>query len=132
MSPELEQQLIKKYPALFQDTDKPATESLMCFGCECRDGWYNIIESACGIISHYIEQRRKTNDLSSFRWMQIKEKFGTLRLYHSGDADEYILGVTDMAEDLSGSVCEVCGNVGQLCGTGWYQTLCPEHEKLLP
>lgn len=132
MSPSLEEQLVKKYPELFQDKDKPPTESLMCFGCECDNGWYNIIESACGIIAHHIRNNPAAEELASFRWLQIKEKFGTLRLYYTGGADEYILGVIDMAEDLSGDVCEICGDAGKLCGTGWFRTLCEEHEKLLP
>lgn len=129
---ELERQLVEKYPELFRDKDSPPTESLMCFGCECDDGWYNIIESACGIIAHHIRNHPDVAEIADFRWVQIKEKFGTLRLYYIGGADEYILGVIDMAEDLSGDVCEICGNAGKLCGTGWFKTLCAEHETKLP
>jgi hypothetical protein len=128
VSPELEKQLMTKYPDLFKDKDAPPTESLMCFGVECREGWYDIIESACGIIAHHIKQ---SPHLADFRWTQIKEKFGRLRLYRIGPADDYILGVIDMAEDLSGSICEICGNRGKLCGSGWVVTLCPYHENLV-
>lgn len=132
MSPELEAILVEKYPELFRDKDKPPTDSLMCFGCECDNGWYDIIESVCGIIAHHIRQHRDPESVAGFRWVQIKEKFGALRLYFIGGADDYMLGVIDMAEDMSRGVCEICGNRGKVCGTGWFKALCPEHEKQLP
>ena len=45
MKQELEQQLIAKYPKLFGDVNKSPMESLMCFGCECGDGWYDILDN---------------------------------------------------------------------------------------
>lgn len=121
MHADLEQQLIDKYPDLFKDKNKPETESLMCFGCECGDGWFQIIDAACRLITNHINGNPKFKD---FRWMQIKEKYGTLRLYHLGPINNYTLGVTDMAEALSAVTCEVCGNAGKTRGGGWISTLC--------
>lgn len=121
MSPERENALVSKYPELFRDKDKPVTESLMAFGCECRDGWYNILESVCGIIAHHIKSKP---ELADFRWVQIKEKYATLRLYFVGDADDYIVGAVDMAENLSAVTCEQCGAPGKCRGAGWLTTLC--------
>jgi hypothetical protein len=59
---------------------------------------------------------------------QVKEKFGTLRFYYTG-GDEYISGITSMAEAMSGVTCEVCGNVGELNGGGWLRTRCDTHAK---
>ncbi len=59
---------------------------------------------------------------------QVKEKFGTLRFYYTG-GDDYISGITSMAEAMSGVTCEVCGNVGELNGGGWLSTRCEEHRK---
>lgn len=120
MNLELTKKLIEKYPQLFADTDKPATDSLMCFGCECGDGWFNIIDMACALIAHHIEHKPEKD---VFRWVQIKEKYGTLRLYLSGH-DEYIAGVIDMAEALSSRVCEVCGCPGSVIGAGWLMARC--------
>ena len=57
---------------------------------------------------------------------QVKEKFGTLRFYYRG-GDEYIRGMVDMAESMSGITCEVCGNVGKMHRGGWLRTLCDTH-----
>jgi hypothetical protein len=58
--------------------------------------------------------------------LQIKEKFGTLRLYFNR-SDEVINAITLFAENLSCTTCEKCGNVGETYRIGWFQTLCPEH-----
>jgi hypothetical protein len=123
MKQELEEKLIAQYPSLFRDKDKPETESLMCFGCECGDGWYGIIDAVCAVITGHAKQNSKTAD---FRWTQIKEKFGALRLYHFGGADDYIVGALQMAESLSSRTCETCGKPGTRRGGGWVVTLCDD------
>ena len=127
MRVELEEQLVQKYPQLFAARDLPPTESLMLFGCECGDGWYEIINKACWLIDHHYKGKD-----SDFRWFQIKEKFGTLRLYYNG-GDEfggYVCGVVAMAESISAVTCEQCGNAGSRRGGGWIVTLCDScHEK---
>lgn len=126
MREELEKKLIEKYPELFRGKDKPPTESLMCFGCECDDGWFDIINRACGLIANHIKHRPECPPVE---FMQIKEKFGGLRLYYYG-GDEYVAGVCNMAESMSYSVCEVTGERGQLCHAGtWLRTLSPELAK---
>lgn len=93
MKPELEQQLIEKYPKLFGDVNKSPKESLMCFGMECGDGWYNILENLCGYIenlqkthSYFLATNDKNDEHANFHcpdvvFNQIKEKYGTLRVY---------------------------------------------------
>jgi len=57
---------------------------------------------------------------------QIKEKFGTLRIYTS-QLDPYIEGMIEMAEDMSEHICEKCGNKGRLYTINWHKTLCDAH-----
>jgi len=57
---------------------------------------------------------------------QIKEKFGTLRIYTS-QLDPYIEGMIEMAEDMSEHICEKCGNKGRLYNINWHKTLCDTH-----
>ncbi len=57
------------------------------------------------------------------QFSQIKEKFGTLRMYTDG-FDDYIDGVTSMAESMSACTCEVCGIPGRQTKGGWVRTLC--------
>ncbi len=59
---------------------------------------------------------------------QIKEKFGTLRIYTENiDTTSYTYGVIDMAEAMSCKICEKCGKPGKLYMKGWHKTLCEEH-----
>lgn len=60
------------------------------------------------------------------RFLQIKEKFGTLRVYLD-HADDRIMALMDMAERLSEVTCEQCGEPGELRTGGWLKTLCDEH-----
>jgi hypothetical protein len=115
MNAELEKQLTEKYPALFRGKDMPVTENLMSFGCECGDGWFELINQACQIIDAHADP--------DFLFTQIKEKYGTLRMYHNG-ADSFVVGVIAMAEAMSGETCELCGAPGKRGGVGWITTRC--------
>jgi hypothetical protein len=119
MNAELEKQLTDKYPSLFRGQDMPVTENLMSFGCECADGWFNIINAACSVIASHIEHAGNTD----FLFTQIKEKFGTLRMYSDG-GDAYTAGIVAMAGAMSGETCELCGSPGKLGGVGWLTTRC--------
>lgn len=71
--------------------------------------------------------------------LQIKEKFGGLRFYFafgtsSGDplalaAEQEFQKHVDGAEELSFTVCEVCGASGKRRGGGWIRTLCDKHAE---
>lgn len=122
MREELEQQLVTKFPALFGDRNKPPTETLICFGCECDDGWFDLIYTACHVIQNHMEYKPET---PPFRFSQIKEKFGGLRLYNYG-GDNYTQAVCTTAETMSYKICEITGDRGKLCSTGsWLRTLSP-------
>jgi len=122
MRNELENKLVEKFPELFGDRDKPPTETLICFGCECDDGWFDLIYTACHVIQNHMEYSPET---PQFRFSQIKEKFGGLQLYHYG-GDDYTRAVCVVAETMSYKICEITGDRGQLCSTGhWLRTLSP-------
>lgn len=127
MRKELEDKLIDKYPELFEDKDKPPTESLMCYGCECDDGWFDILNGMCRQIYQHINSKKENRP--SYRFTQIKEKFAGLRVYGIG-SDDYIDGVVDMAESISYHTCEVCGDKGFTMSSGfWLKTLCEKHAS---
>ena len=119
MNVELETRLSELYPKLFRGQDMPVTENLMSFGCECGDGWFSIINAACSLIATHEESAEKTD----FLFTQIKEKYGTLRIYYTG-GNGYIDGVVGMAEAMSAYTCELCGAPGKLGGIGWLTTRC--------
>lgn len=60
---------------------------------------------------------------------QYKEKFATLRVYHSGGDDE-VDGMIRYAEHLSTLTCQSTGEAGQLYKRGmWYARLSPKQAK---
>lgn len=129
MREELDKLLCERYPKIFADRHKPMTETAMCWGFECGDGWYNIVNQLCSQIQHYIDWKNKKEEVvSQVVASQVKEKFGTLRFYYNG-GDDYIRGLTSMAEAMSGVTCETCGKPGKFRGKGWYYTACDEHTK---
>lgn len=71
---------MERFPILFQNKDKPMTETCMCWGIECPIGWYYILEQLCTELEY-------SNMESVAKWgmaivaEQVKEKFGTLRFY---------------------------------------------------
>lgn len=112
MTPEIEQKLIAQYPKLFAGVGQQG--SCMNFGCEHGDGWAALVETACRLLSE------SGGDVV---FAQIKEKYGTLRIYVNGGSD-YIFGVIDAVEALSARVCEVCGSPGSVRPGGWIVTRC--------
>ena len=60
---------------------------------------------------------------------QIKEKFGSLRIYLS-QTNDYIDGLVNLAETLSAITCERCGDKGKIYTIGWHKALCPVHAQV--
>ncbi len=129
MREELDKLLCEKYPKMLVNRNKPMTETAMCWGFECGDGWFNILNQLMGNIQHHIDWKEKQGKpVTQVTLDQVKEKFGTLRFYYTG-GDEYISGLVSMAEAMSGVTCEECGNPGERHGGGWVRTLCDVHEE---
>jgi hypothetical protein len=187
MDKELQEKLYADFPELFKEKDLPATQTCMCWGIECRNGWEPIIRNVCKVFKARYAMARikkafphqdeitvwfhnlcrkierlfkiKSNTLYtvkhrryerfagfSIRFSQIKEKFGTLRIYYNfednfnpEDVDHLdpedikaqrerawgmVSGVLDMAHILSEQTCEDCGNPGKLLTNGWWVAQC--------
>ena len=127
MKLELEQQLVTKYPALFKQYGGDVRETCMAFGFECGDGWYNIINTLCHSIQSEVDwiNRLWSHTNYSCTAVQVKEKYGSLRFYYEFTyatdlAAEYmeklegsmerISGMTILAENISATTCEQCGD----------------------
>ncbi len=123
MRQELDALLCEKYSKIMVNRHGAVTETCMCWGFECGDGWYNILNQLMGNIQHHIDWRKtKGEDVPQVTLDQVKEKFGTLRFYYTG-GDEHIRGMVRMAESMSG------GNPGERRGSGWIYTACDAHTK---
>ena len=129
MKQELDKLLCERYPKMMVNREKSMMETCMCWGFECGDGWFNILDQLMGNIQHHIDWKNKKEEVvAQVTLDQVKEKFGTLRFYYTG-GDDVIDGMVRMAESMSGVTCEECGNPGKRIGGGWVTTLCEEHAK---
>jgi len=127
------------------------TQTAMCWGISCGDGWFDIIYQACEEIEAYLQEQEnkgirvmsisdwhniKTNEgvdesaiLYYPEFTQIKEKFGSLRMYYVG-GDDVIDKILEKAETLSETTCESCGSdQGKVQGKGWIRILCDSCEE---
>lgn len=94
---------------------------------ECGDGWIPLIEEAKTIIAKY-NQKLKEEDLDTepLEFIQIKEKWGGLRIY----LNYYVPEIAEQIHELEGKslyICEHCGtnkNVKRDWTHGWIMTLC--------
>jgi hypothetical protein len=133
MNAELDKALCDKYPKIFRDRRGDMMTTAMCWGFECGDGWYNIIDTLCCEIQGHIDSSVRVcavtgaAPLDQVVATQVKEKYGTLRFY-TASHDDTVEGMINMAEAISGSTCDVCGSPGRLTGKGWLSTRCEEHE----
>jgi hypothetical protein len=129
MKQELDEYLCKVFPKIFAERNLPMQETAMCWGFDCGDGWFNIINQLCQNIQHHIDWKNKKEEtVAQVVVSQVKEKYGTLRFYYSG-GDDTIDGMVSMAESISGVTCEQCGNPGTQNEGGWITTLCETHRE---
>jgi ribosomal protein S27E len=56
MKDELDAELCKKYPKIFQKRNAPPSQSCMHWGIAVGDGWYNIIDQLCASIQWRIDR----------------------------------------------------------------------------
>ena len=139
----IEQYRNKNNPDIYEKQPKPIWD-LKLFGIQCGNGWYSLLDDAFSKIQKHLDE----NPDLDFGIEEIKEKYGTLRIYYYG-GDDFIENIIDHAEKKSATVCEVCGHPGKLCSTGfdikyengkfykvsngegWLKTLCYEDAKKL-
>lgn len=114
----------------FYKMDRPLTESLMGFGFEVGDGWFNIIWNLSERLESFLAKIPGTpvTQKNPFEPVQVKEKFGGLRFYVNWATDEMYDAIAE-AESRSLHICEVCGCPGKQRGGGWIVTLCDIHSK---
>jgi hypothetical protein len=64
-----------------------------------------------------------------FEVLQVKEKFGGLRI-HVKHANDAIRERIEVAQEEAYRTCEVCGQPGRLREGNWIKTLCDEHASV--
>jgi len=128
MNDRLQKKLFSKYPKLFRQKDLSIKESCMPWGIDCGDGWYSLLDCLCQAIQEHCVTKGFQVEFS-----QVKEKFGTARVYTNG-SDDVVDSLIGFASLMSSRTCEYCGDTAtaRTRGHAWLSTLCDacdEKEK---
>jgi len=94
-----------------------------CIGIGVPAGWVTLV----------LELHERLVEVSpDIRYVQVKQKFGDLRVYVSV-TNPAVDALIWAAEERSRNTCDVCGEVGRGCVSdrGWYRALCPTHADTL-
>lgn len=110
MDERLEEYLYNKYPEVFDHEEGFIEESCMSIGIECGDGWFGLLNELCNKLSNL--------DIN-IKFLQIKEKFGMLRIYYVSEDSENLKYADSIIQDIerrSSKICEFCGSVDGVFG----------------
>lgn len=90
MRRELDEHLCKNYPKMMVNRHKPMQETAMCWGFDCGDGWFNIINQLMGNIQHHIDWKNRQREVA-IRFNKIREagQSGKAELFADLMAEEY-------------------------------------------
>jgi hypothetical protein len=117
MKQETEDKIVAEFPEYFPDFRGDPTKTCLAWGLAVGEGWSNLFHQLCRDI-------KATNPPEGFKFEQVKEKFGGLRVYASGGTSE-IGKLIDAAENDSYTICENCGTKEGVKSEGaWITTLC--------
>ena len=123
MKKKLDEYLVKKYPKIFQDRNGDLKTTAMCWGFDCGDGWFWLINQLCQSIQTYLDNNPHLQ-IPQVIATQVKEKFGGLCFYVNG-GDKIIEGMIHLAENMSFNICEKCGSTEDVSQTQrWVYTRC--------
>jgi hypothetical protein len=62
MRTELDEALCAKYPLIFKDRNADMRTTAMCWGICTGDGWYNILDTLCGLLTSEYRQAKDRYD----------------------------------------------------------------------
>ena len=88
MKLELDKLLCEKYPKMMVNRDKSMIETCMCWGFECGDGWFNILDQLMGNIQHHIDWKEKQRTSAmAYNLMAAQAKEGNFDLFDDSMKD---------------------------------------------
>jgi hypothetical protein len=114
-----------KYPRLFQ-------EEPIC-GFSCGDGWFDILTKLFDDITDILEKADIEEEDKYCPIDQVKEKFGTLRVYPGSTPESLYSIISDRiggAEEESSKTCESCGSLGLKRSRGWIKIRCDKCQEI--
>jgi len=127
----LDDKLVKTFPLLYVDRNAPMNETCMCWGFP-GDGWFDLIWELSSKLEPIIQKFIKDNPDSDYpKAVQVKEKFGGLKLYMSFYIEKMYKLISE-TEKQSLKTCEFCGKPGESRSSRWIRTLCDDcHVNVL-
>ncbi|HEV7337470.1 MAG TPA: hypothetical protein VGO06_15985 [Bosea sp. (in: a-proteobacteria)] len=87
-------------------------------------GWFSLIEETL----EAIDASLLPEEVEAFHISDIKEKYGTLRIY-TANAPDAVEAIIEIAERRSALTCDRCGDYGRVQGRGWLACRCGRHEQ---
>ena len=82
MKQELDKLLCEKYPKMMVNRNKPMQETCMCWGFECGNGWFNILDQLMSNIQHHIDWKEKQRQYAmDYNEMAAQAKTGNFDLF---------------------------------------------------
>ena len=92
MKRELDEALCARYPLIFKDRNENMMNTAMCWGFECGDGWYNIIDILCTkLCSEWLGAKS--------RYDFIKDRVGE-KMYGNASGDIITQGEIDLRKQI--------------------------------
>ena len=82
MKKEHDEYLCKVYPKMMVNRNLHMTETCMCWGFECGDGWFQILNQLMGNIQHHIDWKERQREVAiKFNRMTEQLKAGDSTLF---------------------------------------------------
>ena len=82
MKQELDKLLCERYPKMMVNRNKSMMETCMCWGFECGDGWFNILDQLMSNIQHHIDWKEKQRaGAIKYNEMATQAKAGNFDLF---------------------------------------------------
>jgi hypothetical protein len=82
MKQELDKLLCERYPKMMVNRNKNMQETCMCWGFDCGDGWFNILNQLMGNIQHHINWRNRQIEVA----IKYNEKLAKMK---AGDFSDF-------------------------------------------
>ena len=117
MKQELDKLLCEKYPKMMVNRNKPMQETCMCWGFECGDGWFNILNQLMGNIQHHIDWKDKQREYArTYNEMATQAKAGNFDLFEESMKDTVNLEYKEkrLAEIVAGDFRKVPESIPQV------------------
>jgi len=142
----LQEKIFNKFSNLYSERHLPMTQTCMCWGLACGSGWFDLLWK--------MSEKLEALNFKSLKITQVKEKFGTLRVYYDvSEPNIYFKKKTAKnrrrknrfwktvnykidqiifeAEKSSSKTCEACGKPGKRLGkSSWSRINCEECAQI--